>query len=79
MSIGCERLRPGSLSGAVVFLFRFPACFVPRIIGLLDAGFGVCKELEHSVKVDPGKLDDGVFAVHELCEPDHSFGSGCSG
>ncbi len=78
MAIGRERLRT-ALSGVPLFFLLGPPPFlVYSIIGLLDAGLGVRKELKDAVEMDPGELDDGMLAVHKLCEPDHPFSSCCA-
>ena len=77
VSVGLERLR-AALSRAAVFGFCSSALFVDSIICLLYAGLGVRKELEYTGEVDPGELDDGMLAVHKLCEPDHTFSSCCA-
>ncbi len=77
VAIGREWLRT-ALSGAVVFCLRFSAFFIHSIVGLLDAGLHLCEELENAVEVDPGELDNGMLAVHELREPDHTFSSCCA-
>ncbi len=76
--IGRERLRTALSGMALFFLFGFASFLVHGVIGLLDAGLGLRKEVEDAVEMDPGELDDGMLAVHKLCEPDHSFSSCCA-
>ena len=78
MAIGRERLRTALSGVSLFFLLGFSSFLVYSIIGLLDAGLGLRKELEDAVEMDPGELDDGMLAVHKLCEPDHPFSSCCA-
>jgi hypothetical protein len=78
VSIGCERLRTALPGMALFFLFAFSSFFIHGVVGLLDAGLSLRKELEDAVEMDPGELDDGMLAVHKLCEPDHTFSSCCA-
>ncbi len=78
VSIGRKRLRTALPGMALFFLFGFASFLVDGVIGLLYAGLRLRKELEDAVEMDPGELDDGMLAVHKLCEPDHSFSSCCA-
>ncbi len=78
VSIGRERLRTALSGVSLFFLLCFSPFLVYSIIGLLDAGLGVSKKLEDAGQVDPRELDDGMFSVHELREPDHPFSSCCA-